>query len=194
MTIDRARFFTAVRPLFGGTLQQGQVDGMTAILDAWDAWAPQNADLTPNIRWEAYSLGTAFRETGRTMQPVAEIGQGAGRDYGRPDPVTGLIYYGRGLVQLTWKANYQVQGARLGIDLEHDPELALRPDVAADIMLNGMAHGQFTGRRLGQYFGADPRRDDPVGARRIINSQDQAVAIAGYHHAFLAALTAAGGK
>jgi putative chitinase len=189
MTVDRSTFFTRVRPLFGGAMSQSQVDGMTAILDAWEAWLPDNADLNPNNRWLAYALATAFHETARSMQPIAEYGHGAHRDYGTPDPVTHQIYYGRGLVQLTWKANYQLQGARLGLDLEHQPDLALDPDTAADIMLHGMAAGSFTGRRLGEYFGTNPARDDAVGARRIINGQDQAALIAGYHRGFVAALT-----
>jgi hypothetical protein len=188
MTVDRAPFFTCVRPFFGGMLTQSQVDGMNAILDAWDAWLPDNTDLGPNIRWLAYALATAFHETARTMQPIAEYGHGAGRDYGIPDPVTHQIYYGRGYVQLTWKANYQVQSARLGTDLVEDPDLALRPDLAANIMLHGMAAGSFTGRRLGQYFGANPAHDDPVNARRIINGIDQATLIASYYRVFRAAV------
>ena len=191
MTLDRSTFFGRVRPLFGGTLKQSQVDGMNAILDAWDSWLPLNADLSPNARWLAYGLGTTFHETLRTMQPIEEYGRGAGRDYGIPDPLTHQVYYGRGYVQLTWKANYQVQSARLGVDLVGSPALALRPDLAADIMLHGMAAGSFTGRRLGQYFGANPAHDDPVNARRIINGTDRAQAIAGYHRAFASAIAAA---
>ncbi len=169
-------------------MAQDQVDGMTAILDAWEAWEPVNLDLAPNLRWLAYALATTFHETGQRMQPVSEVGQGRGHDYGIPDPVTGQVYYGRGLVQLTWKANYQVQGQRLGIDLEHNPELALGPETAANIMLHGMAAGSFTGRRLGQYFGTNPAQNDPVNARRIINGTDCATLIASYHRVFLSAV------
>ena len=189
MSIDRPTFFARVRPLFTHQLMsQGQVDGMTAILSAWEAWVPNNLDLAPNQRWLAYALATTFHETAQAMEPVAEIGHGRGRDYGEPDPVTRQVYYGRGYIQLTWKANYQVQGQRLGIDLEHDPEMALDPGIAANIMLHGMAAGSFTGRRLGQYFGANPAHDDPVNARRIINGTDCATLIASYHRLFLTAV------
>ena len=188
MTVNRFSFFTRIRPLFDGTIAQSQVDGMTAILDAWEAWVSGNADIAPNIRWLAYALATAFHETARTMQPISEYGSGVGRDYGTPDLVTHQVYYGRGLIQLTWKANYQVQSARLGEDLVGQPDLALRPDLAANIMLHGMAAGSFTGRRLGQFFGANPAHDDPVGARRIINGTDQATPIASYHRLFLTAV------
>lgn len=189
MTIDRPTFFTHVRPLFNAAMTQGQVEGLNTILDAWDVWLPLNTDLCPNGRWLAYALATAFHETSRTMQPVAEYGHGIGRDYGIPDPVTHHTYYGRGYVQLTWKANYQVQSARLDTDLVGNPDLALRSDLAANIMLHGMAAGSFTGRRLGQYFGANPAHDDPVNARRIINGTDQATLIASYFRIFRTAVT-----
>ena len=189
MSIDRPTFFTRVRPLFlNEEMVESQVEGMNAILAAWEKWVSDNADLNPNIRWLAYMLATTFHETAKTMQPIAEIGQGRGRDYGLPDPETHQVYFGRGYVQLTWKYNYQLNGTRLGVDMVNNPELALRPDLAADIMLHGMAVGSFTTRRLGQYFGANPALDDPVNARRIINGTDQASLIASYHRVFLSAV------
>ncbi len=188
MTVDRAIFFTRVRPLFNDRMTQSQVDGINAILDAWDRSVPLNTDLNPNVRWLAYTLATAFHETSRTMLPIPEYGRGVGRDYGIPDPVTHQVYYGRGYVQLTWKANYQVQSARLGTDLVGNPDLALRPDLAANIMLHGMAAGSFTGHRLGQYLGANPAHDDPFNARRIINGIDQASLIASYFRVFRTAV------
>jgi hypothetical protein len=35
------------------------------------------------------------------MQPIEEYGKGRGMPYGKPDPTTGQVYYGRGFVQLT---------------------------------------------------------------------------------------------
>lgn len=43
------------------------------------------------------------------------------------------LYYGRGLVQLTWSGNYRDAGAALGLDLAGEPDLALDPVVAARI-------------------------------------------------------------
>jgi putative chitinase len=186
--IDRGYFFDRVRPLFGGHLDQEQVTGMTATLDVWESWTPDNLDLSPNIRWLANVFAQKMRETGGRMVPVREIGLGRGRPYGIPDPETHQTYYGRGDVQLTWRPNYEVQGARLGIDLVNNPDLALEPNNAANIMIDGMAHGTFTGRRLGQYFGVDPAKDDPFNARRIVNSLDHASLIAQYHRVFVNAL------
>ena len=171
---DRERFFRAVRELvFGGTLAQGQVDGINGILDAWEA-----KDEASDPRFVAYSLATAFWETAQTMQPIAEYGHGAGKVYGTPDPATGLMYYGRGLVQLTWKANYAKMSEVCGIDLVGQPERAMEWPIAGKIMVEGMTRGMFTGRKLGDYFVGT--RSDWVDARAIINGHDRAAQIAGY--------------
>jgi len=178
--INRETFFQKVRVHpFGGTMSQGQVDGCNAILDAWE---PSTAD----IRWLAYMLATAKWETAHTMKPIEEYGHGAGHPYGEPDPETGQTYYGRGYVQLTWKANYEKLGGILGVDLLHDPALALDPDVASRVMFKGMEEGLFTGVGLPRYF--NPSTNDPINARRIINGTDHAAEIANIHNAFLAAL------
>jgi len=41
------------------------------------------------------------------FKATEEYGKGKGRYYGKPDKVTGKIYYGRGIIQLTHKKNYQ---------------------------------------------------------------------------------------
>lgn len=45
----------------------------------------------------------------------------------------GERYHGRGFVQLTGRDNYRMAGQALGIDLLNHPELASKPDVAAQI-------------------------------------------------------------
>ena len=62
----------------------------------------------------------------------------------------------------------------------------VRIDIAAHILFLGSIEGWFTSRKLADYFAG--RKDDPVHARRIINSLDCAVMIAGYYHHFVAAL------
>lgn len=179
--IDRVTFYEIARPLFGGTLTQSQVDGMNAILDQWDTRSP-NGDK----RWLAYMLGTTKHETGDTMKPIEEWGKGRGHSYGVPDVVTGQTYYGRGYVQLTWKANYKTMGDLLGIDLVNHPEKALEPQVAADIMFKGMERGLFTGVGLPKYF--NPTTEDWINARRIINGLDKAQLIANYAKGFYVGL------
>lgn len=170
MAFDRKDFFDEVRDeLFGGSLTQGQVEGMTNILDEWDRRA-----LT-DLRHLAYMLATTFHETGRLMQPIRETGSEA---YLRSKPY--YPWVGEGLVQVTWEANARKFGATKPGDMMTWP-------IALKALFDGMINGTFTGKKLSDYFNAT--HDDPVNARRIINGLDRADLIAGYHRAFLNALT-----
>lgn len=186
-------FFDAVRQeLFSGNLTQGQVAGMNAILVAWDH---QEVD----DRFVAYALATAYWETAQKMLPIREYGLGRGRAYGNPAGPWKQVYYGRGLVQLTWYANYEKADTRLralgvlaeGEDLTKTPDLALRPDIAAEIMVVGTVEGWFTGKKLADFFSGE-KINAPVQARMIINGLDHAADIAGFHAHFCAALKAGG--
>ena len=182
--IDRKVFFDQIRARLFHVLTQGQVDGTSAILDEWEK--DRAADDT---RWLAYVLATAYHETARTMQPIEEYGKGKGRPYGLIDEATGEAYYGRGFCQLTWKANYSKASQICDADLIHNPSLALTPGIAAKIICQGMKDGWFTGKKLSDYFNRD--KDDPVGARRIINGTDRAELVASYYRNFANALTEA---
>lgn len=182
--IDRDRFYDSVRPnLFGRSLMQTQVEGINAILAEWDA---TYADK--DLHWLAYALGTTHHETDKTMQPIEEYGKGGMRLYAKPDPETGCTYYGRGLVQLTWRVNYEKAGKLLGIDLVYHPELALRTDHATKILFRGMVDGWFTGARFDWYFNAE--RQDWYNARRIINGLDRAELVASYSKRYYQAIRA----
>lgn len=177
--MDRAAFFTAARPIFGGVLKQSQVDGTEALLAACGEMP---------VTWAAYVLATAFHETAHTMQPIAEYGKGKGRPYGRAGKY-GQAQYGRGYVQLTWDANYERadRELKLGGALLKNFDLALQPTIAGQILVRGMTEGWFTGKKL-----ADFLPDDYVGARKIINGTDRAAQIAEIARRFQAALTISG--
>ena len=181
--INRKFFFDYVRlHLFSGSLKQSQVEGLTAILDYWE-----NDYSSEDDRWLAYMLATAHHETDRKFQAIEEYGKGAGHSYGKPDSITGQKYYGRGLVQLTWKYNYEKMGNQFNEDLLNHPEKAMELDLAVKIMFYGMINGSFTGKELSDYF--NPSKGDWVNARRIINGLDKANLIAGYGNQFYAAIS-----
>jgi putative chitinase len=170
--IDRKKFFDAYREVFG-TLDQGQVDGLESLLAALEA-----DERVSDLRWAAYMLATTRHETAKTFQPIREYGKGQGLKYGKPDPITGKTYYGRGYVQLTWKDNYATMGTVLKVDLVNNPDLALDPVAAYRIMSYGMRTGAFTGVGLNRYIHGDVC--NYVNARKIINGLDVAEKIAGY--------------
>lgn len=176
---DRENFFNAVRTRIYHGLSQSQVAGCEAILTE----AERRGLGTPET---AYILATVFWETARAMQPVKEIGEGRGRAYGTPDPATRKRYYGRGLVQLTWKENYVKFGKVCGADLVNDPDLALELPIALKVVFEGMVGGLFTGKKLGDYLSGSGT--DYVGARRVVNGTDQANIIASFARKFEAAL------
>lgn len=180
MAFDRKTFFAEIRRLFG-PLKQGQVNGFEAILTEWEKRG------LSDVRHLAYMLATAWHETARTMQPIREYGRGRGMKYGKPGK-HGQVAYGRGYVQITWDYNYERADKELGLNgaLTKDYELALRPDIAAAIMFEGMAEGWFTGKKLSDYIRG--KLCDYRNARRIINGTDKAVTIAGYAVDFEATL------
>ena len=191
--MNRQTFLSEINPaLFSGRITQSQIEGINFKLAAWE-----KSGLT-DIRWLAYMLATSYHETAKTMQPIEEYGKGKGRPYGqklrhdrKPYTFPDKLYYGRGDVQLTWYENYEFMGKLLGIPLLEQPELALKPDISAQIMIEGMTSGKsnrgdFTGVSLENYFNA--AKDDPVHARRIINGLDKANLIATYHNKFLTAI------
>ncbi len=206
--IDRDKFFDKIRSdPFPGMLTQRQVDGISAILDAWENEYEEASG--GDLRWLANPLGQTFHETSQEMWPIEEYGKGGSADYAQPDPITKQCYYGRGYIQLTWDENYSRADREL--ELEGDKscywhaENALDPDIAAAIMFQGMIEGWFrtsdgSPNNLAKYFNDEV--DDAFEAREIINGDKNKVPdwsdgvsigklVANYHHAFLEALEAA---
>lgn len=179
MRFDRKKFFDGLKGGLLRQLNQRQVDGLEFLLGEIErtGWAERSI---PEV---AYALATVGHETAWTFQPINEYRAKPGTA-GRKNQdrywLTG--YYGRGYVQLTWRANYEKAGKALGVDLANRPELALEPEIAFRIMYYGMRSGWFTGKRLSDYI--RPSSVDYVNARRVINGTDRADMIAGYARVF----------
>lgn len=195
--MSNAAFYDALRKSgpFGRSISQSQVDGCETILSASQGLP---------VEQRAYLLATAAHETAFTMQPVRETlastdaqmvsrldhawGKGqlpwVSQPYWRFDS-SGKTWAGRGYVQLTHRTNYERAAVRLGIDLLGDPSLALRPSVAAKILVRGCTEGWFTGKKLSDYLPGDY-----LGARRVVNGTDRAAEIARHARDFETALRA----
>ncbi|MDT1061206.1 peptidoglycan-binding protein [Paracoccus sp. CPCC 101403] len=175
--------------------------------------AAQKAGLT--TQQTAYVLATAYHETAHTMRPVTEnlnysasglratfpkyftVAE-ADRYARKPEAIAnrayanrmgngneasgdGWRYRGRGFVQITGRDNYRTYG------IEGSPEAALDPDTSANIIVDGMKTGRFTGKKLTDYINAS--KTDYVNARRIVNGTDKASEIAAIAREYEAALS-----
>ena len=182
LPIDKTAFFAAVRTITG-PLDQIQVDSIEAVLKRM-AGMP--------IQQIAYVLATAWHEA--RFKPQEEWGKGKGRPYAKPGKY-GQSQHGRGLVQLTWDRNYEWADKRLGLNgaLLKDFNLALRPDIAADVLVIGMLEAAFAsnGKPLSAYGPDRNGRFDYVRARQTVNVLDKAELIAGLARKFESALKGA---
>lgn len=124
------------------------------VLDQYDITTPSRiAHFLAQIAHES----AGFRTTEEYASGAAYEGR---KDLGNVKPGDGRRFKGRGLIQLTGRANYQAYGERLGVDLVRSPERAAEPALSLRIAceywrakgLNGLAD-----------------RDDVVGITKRIN-------------------------
>jgi predicted chitinase len=141
-----------------------------------------------------YMIATARHESNNTVLPVRESywvrsrlirkhGQYKGiRRYERFMRRSSISkkyypYYGMGLVQLTWRENYvkfQKILSHNGFtgDIVKEPELVMNQNISNFILVYGMVHGIFTGKKISDYINGN--KVDFVGARRVVNGKDMA--------------------
>ena len=86
-------------------------------------------------------------------------------DLGNTEKGDGVRFKGRGIFQLTGRANYRRIGAALGLPLEQTPELAADPKNSVHIAVHYWA----TKKRAGLSLNALADADDVVAITRAIN-------------------------
>jgi hypothetical protein len=198
--INRDTFLVYVkRAPFGNSLSPIQIEGLNRYLDYWES---KYADK--DIRWLAYILASVYHETGGHFNPIKETVMPYHRDKNPSDKEvirrldnayrTGKLkrvktpywrqgWFGRGDIQITHEDNY------IKFGLQGDPSMALHKDTAVWITFKGMTEGLFSpGNTLQKYFNGS--KEDPKGARRIVNGVDKSGLIADYYTNFLGAIKA----
>lgn len=197
--------------LYKNGLDQDAVDGHSSILDRWEKDIPKDDDrwlaymlatayhetgarmqpVEENLNYSAKRLLEVFP---RRFKDAAEAARYAGKPeeianrvyadrLGNGDEASGdgWRYRGRGLIQITGKANYDKFG------IAKSPDDALQTDGALTMLFDGMIKGRYTGKSLEDFF--DGSREEWVEARRIVNGYDRADDIARYAKHYYSAIS-----
>lgn len=159
-TVDAALLW-AVAPRFRG--QKGE--RQRAIVDAVGAvLAPVLASyrIATPLRVAHFLAQICHESAGfRTTEEFASGAAYEGRaDLGNVVPGDGRRFKGRGLIQLTGRANYARFGARLGLDLLAEPEAAAEPVLSLRIACEYWEE---------RGINAPADRDDLIAVTRLVN-------------------------
>jgi putative chitinase len=117
----------------------------------------EKAGITTPLR-AAHFLAQAAHECDgfKTLQEYASGRAYEGRqDLGNTQKGDGVRYKGRGIFQLTGRANYRRIGLALSLPLEATPELAADPRVSVLVAVNYWVTRKWRGVNLNSYADAD---------------------------------------
>ena len=113
-----------IAPLTKTAVLEKYVEPLNAAMDEWEINTPQR---------QAAFLAQVAHESGG-FHYVRELASGEAyegrKDLGNTELGDGRRYRGRGLIQITGRANYSACGAALGLDLLGEPELLEGPENA----------------------------------------------------------------
>ena len=128
----------------------------------------------------AYILATAGHESDsfNTLEEYSKGNQYDGRaDLGNTHPGDGVRFKGRGYVQLTGRLNYTRYTEKTGLELVKLPIILMnRAALSVFVIVDGMMHGVYTGRRLDEFV--NNGKQDFFNARQVVNGHDRADKIA----------------
>ncbi len=151
----------------------------------------ENRQYQANLYEVAYMLATGFIESYYYLKPVqlySRVPEGGNKAYFNKYDIAyaakkakelgniykgdGYTFRGRGLVQLTGRANYRKLSAIIGKNLESQPDLACEFQYAVPIMIIGMKNGIFTGYKMKDFI--NENLIDYSKCRKVINGLDKA--------------------
>lgn len=187
--MNRKIFYNSIRDSISVT--ESFVFGCEKLLDYIEAH-PMNTNIA------AINLATAYWESGKTMTPVVEaywLSESWRRKNLRYYP-----WYGRGLVQTTWKANYEKVGELLGLGRQYfinHPNALLDWKFAVPALFKATEAGIYTGRSWSDYIDDIDESDEEdlreyIASRRVVNGTDRAEDIGRLALRFEKALRASG--
>lgn len=167
-------------------LNDSNRSALNHLFDVWEKFGDEDRNRL------AFVLATARRESMSSFLPIREApgcqtdekcrerkigemlqkradkqGNTARANYAVPNK-DGRRFYGRGYLQLTFEDNYRKTGTALGIDLVNDPDRALDPQIAGEVLVRAMLGGWYGSRKPLSFY-IDGDAIDWINARNNVN-------------------------
>jgi len=122
-----------LRTVAGAPVSKTVTDGLVQYLPEY----LEKYNINTELELEHF-LAQAAHESDH-FRTLTEYASGAGyegrRDLGNVYPEDGRRYKGRGIFQLTGRANYAAMSKKLGVDLVNNPQLAATPEISVQTAL-----------------------------------------------------------